>query len=303
MLSMIQYKVCPVCNSSNIESYLKVKDFTVSHNFFEIVRCTNCTVLITQSVPAESEIGKYYQSESYISHTDTQKGFINSLYHKVRKRTLSQKKKLIERYTKTQTGKILDIGCGTGAFLNVMKHSGWQVTGLEPDPSAAKIAIDKYNIQPLPSDNLFLLPDANYDAITMWHVLEHVHQLGNYLQQIEKSLKPNGTFFIAVPNYTSFDARYYKEYWAAYDVPRHLYHFSPKSMGVLLSNYGLVLDEVKPMWFDSFYVSMLSESYKNGKGNNFKAFFVGLISNLKTVFNKKKCSSLIYIIRKTKTHE
>ena len=295
---MIQYQVCPVCNSDRFDVHLKVKDYTVSQSSFEIIACKSCSVLFTQSVPNEGEIGKYYQSETYISHTDTQKGFINSLYHKVRKRTLSQKKKLIESRSKTQAGNILDIGCGTGAFLNVMKHSGWQVTGLEPDESAAKIAVDKYKIQPLPSQDLFLLPAAKYDAITMWHVLEHVHQLGNYIQQIEKCLKQNGVFFIAVPNYTSYDAGYYKEYWAAYDVPRHLYHFSPKSMEVLLSKYGLVLDAVKPMWFDSVYVSMLSEKYKNGKGNNFKAFFIGLISNLKTVFNNKKCSSLIYIIRK-----
>jgi 2-polyprenyl-3-methyl-5-hydroxy-6-metoxy-1,4-benzoquinol methylase len=295
---MAHYVYCPLCKSGLISPALSVKDYTVSSKIFEINKCDNCGGMFTQYVPSQEEIGIYYASEKYISHTDTQKGFINKLYHRIRKRTLNGKWALIDNETNMKAGNILDIGCGTGAFLNVMKNRGWQITGLEPDETARKNAMKLYGISPLSSPEIFNLQEKKYDAITMWHVLEHVHQLQEYLAQIKKVLTKNGKAFIAVPNYTSYDAVYYKEFWAAYDVPRHLYHFSPESMKKLVESHGMKLQKMRPMWFDSFYVSMLSEQYKNGKSNNIKAFITGLISNLKTVFNHSKCSSLIYIIRK-----
>jgi SAM-dependent methyltransferase len=220
------------------------------------------------------------------------------LYHAVRKRTLTAKKNLVIGETGIQKGAILDIGCGTGAFLNTMQNAGWKITGLEPDATARSKAKELYNLQPQSPEKLFELPAALFNAITMWHVLEHVHQLHEYLKQLAHLIMPDGKIFIAVPNYTSADATIYKEHWAAYDVPRHLYHFSPQSMKQLVSSYGLTVKSVKPMWFDSFYVCMLSEQYKNSKGNIIKAFCNGLISNFKTVFNKERCSSIIYIIEK-----
>jgi 2-polyprenyl-3-methyl-5-hydroxy-6-metoxy-1,4-benzoquinol methylase len=204
----------------------------------------------------------------------------------------------VQTETGKQQGKILDIGCGTGAFLNTMTLAGWESTGLEPDDAARKKAQELYNINPKPSHEIFNLPHNTYDAITMWHVLEHVHQLHEYITQLKNMLTTNGRIFIAVPNYTSYDAQYYAAHWAAYDVPRHLYHFSLASMKNLVEQHGLTIKKIKPMWFDSFYVSMLSEQYKNGKGNIVKAFFIGFVSNLKTLFNKGKCSSLIYVIGK-----
>jgi len=195
-------------------------------------------------------------------------------------------------------GEILDIGCGTGAFLNTMKAAGWGITGLEPDETARKKANDLYNISPQSPEQLFELKPASYHAITMWHVLEHVHELHAYVKQLASLITPQGRIFIAVPNYTSKDAEIYREYWAAYDVPRHLYHFSPASMEQLLSLYNLKLFAIKPMWYDSFYVSMLSEKYKTGKGNIIKAFWNGFVSNLNAVSDKSKCSSVIYIISK-----
>ena len=155
-----------------------------------------------------------------------------------------------------------------------------------------------YQVNALPSPEIFKLTPATYDAITMWHVLEHVHQLHEYIEQLKGLLKPDGRLFIAVPNYTSGDAQVYKENWAAYDVPRHLYHFSPQSMKILMKMHGLQVYKMQPMWFDSFYVSMLSEQYKNGKGNLISACWNGLLSNIKTLFNTEKCSSVIYIISK-----
>jgi 2-polyprenyl-3-methyl-5-hydroxy-6-metoxy-1,4-benzoquinol methylase len=295
---MITYTQCPVCQSTQIEDAFSAKDYTVSNEIFTVVKCNACTHMFTQNVAAQNEIGKYYQSENYISHSDTQAGLVNKLYHAVRKRTLAGKKNLLQNETGKRQGKILDIGCGTGAFLNTMKLAGWESTGLEPDDVARKKAQELYNINPKPSHEIFDLPHNAYDAITMWHVLEHVHQLHEYIAQLKNMLTANGRIFIAVPNYTSYDAQNYAAHWAAYDVPRHLYHFSPTSMKNLVEQHGLTIKKIKPMWFDSFYVSMLSEQYKNGKGNIVKAFFVGFVSNLKTLFNKEKCSSLIYVIGK-----
>ncbi|MEO8770384.1 MAG: class I SAM-dependent methyltransferase [Ferruginibacter sp.] len=295
---MIHYKNCPVCKSDAIQLAFSAKDFTVTKEDFLIWKCGNCTAMFTQDIPSQEEIGKYYQSENYISHSDTQEGFINKLYHRIRKRTLAKKMQLVKNETSLQAGTILDVGCGTGAFLNTMQQAGWKITGLEPDEGARKTAQSLYNIQPLPSPQIFELPQNTFDAITAWHVMEHVHQLHEYVDQLKKIISQNGKIFIAVPNYTSHDAAHYAAHWAAYDVPRHLYHFSPKSMSVLMEMHGMKVEKIKPMWFDSFYVSMLSEQYQNGKGNIVSAFFVGLMSNFKTVFNKRKCSSVIYIVRK-----
>ncbi len=293
---MITYTQCPVCSSNNISDALSAKDNTVSQQQFTICSCQHCTHLFTQHIPTQDAIGAFYQSENYISHSDTQQGIVNKLYHFVRKLTLQKKLQLLQKYTGKKTGSVLDIGCGTGAFLHTMQQAGWQCTGLEPDEAARKKAKELYKINAQPSQQIYNLPLQTYDAITMWHVLEHVHELHEYIAQLKKLITVDGKIFIAVPNHTSYDAAHYGKFWAAYDVPRHLYHFSPASMNKLMDLHGLVIKKMKPMWFDSFYVSMLSEKYSNGKGNLAKAFLVGLLSNIKTISNNNKCSSVIYII-------
>ncbi|MGC4099875.1 class I SAM-dependent methyltransferase [Ferruginibacter sp.] len=295
---MIHYSNCPVCSSPNIAAQLTAKDHTVSQKEFAVWHCADCTARFTQDIPEQNEIGAYYQSDNYISHSDTKKGFVNSLYHAVRKRTLNKKKELVCREVGMSKGEILDIGCGTGAFLNTMKAAGWSITALEPDDTARQKAKELYGIEAMPPQQLFHLPAATYNAITMWHVLEHVHELHAYIKQLAALIKPDGKVFIAVPNYTSKDAEIYGAGWAAYDVPRHLYHFSPASMQKLLSLYNLKLETIRPMWYDSFYVSMLSEQYKTGSGNILKAFWNGLRSNMNAISSKGKCSSVIYIISK-----
>ena len=293
---MIHYSCCPVCQSNQIQPKLTSKDHTVSQQSFGIWYCSDCTLCFTQDIPGQDSIGVFYASSDYISHSDTKEGIINRLYHLVRKRTLASKKTLVVSVTGTNRGNVLDIGCGTGAFLHAMKAAGWTITGLEPDPSARAKAMELYAVNPQEPGRLFELPAASFAAITMWHVLEHVHELHAYLKRIGELLAPGGKLFIAVPSYTSADAKAYKEYWAAWDVPRHLYHFSPGSMERLLSLHGMKLESVRPMWFDSFYVSMLSEKYRGG--NIIRAFFNGLLSNLNAIGNHRKCSSVIYIISK-----
>ena len=297
---MVTYTECPVCKNKQLQNNIVAKDYTVSNENFTIVKCITCTHMFTQNVAVQNEIGKYYASENYISHSDTQNGIVNKLYHTIRKKTLQTKLQLLQKETGLQTGNVLDIGCGTGAFLHTMQNAGWNIEGLEPDYTARNKAVELYKITAKASEKIFELQAYAYDAITMWHVLEHVHELQAYIAQLKKMIRTKGKIFIAVPNYTSYDAKHYKEHWAAYDVPRHLYHFSPKSMAALLSSHGLKIDAIKPMWYDSFYVSMLSEKYKNGKGNIVKAFCIGLLSNLNAFFNREKCSSLIYVISKNK---
>ena len=296
MPGTIIYSTCPCCNSNDLSFALPAKDHTVSGEVFDIWQCNTCTLRFTQGAPGKNEIEKYYRSENYISHSDIKKGFINSLYHYVRKRTINAKRKLIEKRTKLSSGNILDIGAGTGTFLNMMDRSGWQVTGLEPDEVARENAKAIYGLRLQQPGELFNLPAGSFDAITLWHVLEHVHDLHAYMNRLKILLKPEGRLFIAVPNYTSYDANIYRQYWAAYDVPRHLYHFSPAAMSQLLLNHSLQLKEIQPMWYDSFYVSLLSEKYRSGKNNFISGAWNGYISNCKALFDRERCSSLIYIV-------
>ncbi len=298
MSEVITYRQCPICKSSNINFAITAKDYTVSKENFEVWECTDCTVRFTQNIPSANEIGRYYKSQDYVSHSDTKKGIINRLYHWVRSFTLSSKKRLICKLTTLKTGTLLDVGAGTGAFAATMKKAGWQVTGLEPDETARQNAKQNHQLELNSPEELYNQPSDHYDAITMWHVLEHVHDLHGYLDTFKRILKPNGTLFIAVPNYTSFDADTYQEFWAAYDVPRHLYHFSPHSMDILAEQHGMQVIAHKPMWFDSFYVSMLSEQYKNGYNNLITAFWNGWLSNWEAFSDTSKCSSVIYVIRK-----
>jgi SAM-dependent methyltransferase len=296
----VHYSQCPVCSGTSISPLLTTRDHTVSGEEFTIWQCADCTLRFTQDVPDEVAIGPYYKAEAYISHTNTSRGLINNLYQKVRNLTMKQKASTIASETGLSTGRLLDVGCGTGAFLNAMKREGWQITGLEPDADARRVARELYRIEPLEASSLYDLPEGSFDAITLWHVLEHVHDLHGYVTQLRKLLKPTGKLFIAVPNYHSADAETYRINWAAYDVPRHLYHFTPKAISTLMDLHGLRVAAKKPMWFDSFYISMLSSQYKNGKTNWIGATLAGLGSNLAALRNRDRCSSLTYIIERAK---
>lgn len=289
---------CPICGHSNVTFFSRVKDYSISQETFSLCNCSSCHFLFTADAPGHAEIGKYYASDAYISHTDSKKGLIENLYQIVRKQTLSGKRKLINQFFNLRKGSILDYGCGTGAFLHEMKSHGWKVDGIEPDEGARRKAEQLNGITIGLPDTLSVLPNASFDIITMWHVLEHVHNLNEVIEQLKQLLTPNGKLIVAVPNYTSQDAAHYGTYWAAYDVPRHLYHFSPFAMECLMKNHGLQIVHKKGMWFDSFYVAMLSEKYKYGKINYLRAFLIGLYANFKAYLNIEKCSSLIYIISK-----
>jgi len=298
MNNRIHYSHCPVCSSPQINPLVTVKDHSVSGESFVVWQCSQCSLRFTQDVPDAESIAPYYKSEAYISHTNTSKGLINKAYQTVRTFTLKQKAKLIQKYTGRQQGKLLDVGAGNGAFLLQMKSEGWEITGVEPDADARKVALRDFGLPLLDMGCMETLPAAHFDAITMWHVLEHVHDLHGQIERLKSLLKPKGKLLVAVPNYQALDADIYKLYWAAYDVPRHLYHFAPSAVQALMQQHGLKIVATKPMWFDSFYISLLSSKYKNGKSRWIGSFISGLRSNLKALSDKNKCSSLIYIIEK-----
>lgn len=280
---------------SNNNIYITVKDYSVSGEEFELLLDEELQMLKTYPQPTPDKLGAYYESDDYISHTDGKRSLFEKLYHTVKQKALRDKIKLIEGFQPGK-GKILDIGAGTGDFLVMAKSNGWEIVGLEPSPKARAIAQNK-GVTFL--EKLSQMPDHSADVITMWHVLEHVPDVENQIAELKRILKPGGTIIIAVPNFKSYDAWYYGKYWAAYDVPRHLWHFSKTSIKLLCEKQEMELIKILPMKFDSFYVSLLSEKYKTGKMNFIKGFFTGLRSNLKAARNFEY-SSHIYVIKTAK---
>ena len=287
-------KNCPVCGSDKFAPFLSGKDYFLSGEKFEISKCSSCGFRFTNPRPEAAELGRYYESTDYISHSDTRKGIFASVYQIVRKYTLSRKLVMISKFQKT--GEILDIGCATGQFLKYMSDHGWNATGIEPDEKTRARAISEYGLRVFPEEKLNVFNPASFDVITMWHVLEHVSDLNGRMAQLENLLKPDGTLIIAVPNCEAPDAKKYGEFWAGYDLPRHLYHFTKSDIKLLVEKFGFTIVNILPMKFDAFYVSLLSEKYKYGKMRWLPAIWNGFWSNLKS--GQNKChSSLIYVIK------
>jgi 2-polyprenyl-3-methyl-5-hydroxy-6-metoxy-1,4-benzoquinol methylase len=276
--------------------FISVEDYSVSKEIFELYKDESLDLLITTPQPKIEDLPKYYESEDYISHTDSKRSLFEKTYHFIKNIALKNKLNLINNLQKNK-GSLLDIGAGTGDFLIVAKENGWNTIGIEPNSKAKESAIRKGVHF---SESLQELENHSFDVITMWHVLEHVPNLENQIQELKRLIKPNGTIIIAVPNFNSYDANYYGKFWAAYDVPRHLWHFSKTAIKGLFLNHDIHLHKVLPMKFDSFYVSLLSEKYKSGKMNYIKAFYIGLKSNL--IGNQNlEYSSHIYVLKPTKS--
>lgn len=275
----------------NLQSYLKCKDYTVSNEEYEVMFNKEFDMLVTTPVP--KNISDYYKSEDYISHTDSKKSLLDKVYQSVKNITLKRKLKLLNSFNTTSKN-ILDVGAGTGDFLKVCATNSWNVFGTEPDEGARKIALEKgINLQ----EDLSKFKNQKFDVITLWHVLEHVGNLQEYITTLNNLLSEKGRLIIAVPNYKSDDAKHYKQFWAAFDVPRHLWHFSQTSISKLFTEVNMSVDKTLPMKFDAYYVSLLSEKYKSGKMNPIKSFYRGFLSNLKAK-TTKEYSSLIYVLKK-----
>ncbi|MEI6059350.1 MAG: class I SAM-dependent methyltransferase [Bacteroidota bacterium] len=287
-------KNCPVCGLESFEPFLSGKDYFLTDEIFGIVQCNKCSFRFTNPRPKVDELGKYYQSAEYISHSDTRKGAFAWVYQQVRKYTLGRKLAMIQTFQ--PKGEILDIGCATGQFLQYMGSHGWKTSGIEPDEKTRTRAISEYGLQVYPEEHLNTLARSSFDVITMWHVLEHVSGLQERMEQLRALLKPEGTLIIAVPNCEAYDAQKYGVFWAGYDLPRHLYHFSKTDMKLLMEKNGFTIVKIVPMRFDAFYVSLLSEKYKHGKMRWLPAIWNGFWSNLISSGGKGH-SSLIYVIK------
>lgn len=277
----------------NLQPFFSCKDHLVSGEEFNLLYSEEFDLLLTSPKPSEEKLPNYYKSDAYISHTDSSETIFDKIYQQVKSVMLKKKASLMRKYH-PEKGSVLDIGAGTGDFLKTTKAHGWESNGVEPSKGARKKASEKgISIAKNSAD----FPDEYFDAISMWHVLEHVSDLEVQLNELSRLLKKDGTLFIAVPNFKSYDAKHYKEFWAAYDVPRHLWHFSKKSISKLFQAFHFEVVEIVPLKFDAYYVSLLSEKNKTGKQHYFRAFFNGFLSNLKANTSKEH-SSHIYVLKR-----
>ena len=293
---MILLDNCPACSGSNLLKKLECIDHSTSKEKFTIVSCETCDFTFTNPRPKDNSLGEYYKSDMYISHTNNTKGIFNWMYHKVRKYAIGTKLNLLKKTSNKKNH--LDIGCGTGEFLNACKNAGYDTKGIEPSKLARQQAIKNFDLLVSENTNLDQFENGQFDSISMWHVLEHVPSINKTIKELKRILSEKGKVIIAVPNHKSFDAQHYKEYWAGWDVPIHLWHFSKSSIEQLFIKYDFKLIETKPMLFDSFYVSLLSEEFKVGRKNYLKGFAIGLKSNIIGIFTKRGSSSLIYVFER-----
>jgi len=295
---MTHHTLCPLCSSSNISLFLECKDHFVSKEVFSLFKCTSCNFIFTQDYPREESIDRYYESDDYVSHDDTAKGFFNRIYRIARNLMLDKKKIIVESNTKKRNGRLLDIGSGTGHFAALMKNNGWEVTGIEPNNKARTYAVKRFGLSILQPKGISDLPENSFDCITLWHVLEHFHEPFKHAAEIKRLLKPGGTCIVALPNSNSYDAEYYREYWAAYDVPRHLWHFTPRTFELFAVKAGLDFNGIKCLPLDVFYISALSEKYKGTRLFFLAGMIKGLWFAVLSCFNREKRSSLIYFLKK-----
>lgn len=295
---LVRINNCPLCNGSEFKTFIKGKDFFLSGESFDIVSCSGCKFKFTNPVPKPDLLPGYYESDEYISHSQSQKGLQRRIYHVVRNYAIRSKISMIKRFK--PKGSLLDIGCGTGEFLKAIQKKDFFTIGIEPNLKARTTAKELNKLTVVDKIDK-LSSGAKFDVVTLWHVLEHINDINLIFHQIKNLLNEDGLLIVAVPNADSFDAKYYKEYWAAYDLPRHLYHFKKGTMDLLAGKFNFEIIKIKPMIFDSFYVSFLSEKYKNGKANYLKSFSIGLVSNFKAFFQQDNYSSLIFILKTKKT--
>jgi len=287
---------CIVCGS--IDSSLKFicRDNLTGSGSFDIHACTNCGFTFTMNPPPEQEIEKYYDAGEYISHSDTKKGLTNALYHLTRSLMLRRKRNMIRKLTGLKRGTLLDLGCGTGYFAAFMKESGWKVTGLEVNEQAANHARESFNLEVIDVSQLPGLRERSFDCITLWHVLEHFHDPLSYMTVINRLLSPGGKCIIAMPNSSSFDARHYGSHWAAWDVPRHLWHFNPVTLRRFAENHGFTVTHVKSLSFDVFYISILSERYRGANLPFITGMAKGLWFAILSLFCRQRSSSLAFVL-------
>lgn len=297
-MTVITHDKCPLCKSSAIKKRFACVDEFATGEQFDIFECTACGLAFTQNVPDEKEIDRYYESPTYISHSNTSKGLVNRVYHIVRRIMLQKKARKVEKLTGLKSGKLLDYGAGTGHFARLMEKRGWHVTAIEKNGKARELALKEFGFEMRPVEALSAIKDRELDVITMWHVMEHIQDPDKMWDELHRILDDRGIAIIAVPNSASYDALKYKEHWAAYDVPRHLWHFTPGTIAQWGEKHGFVLDGQYTMPFDGFYISMLSEQYKGSRLHTIRGFWNGFKGWLAQCHRRSASSSIIYVFGK-----
>ncbi len=297
-MKKLTIKACPLCGGTQLKRTLTCVDHYASGERFHLCRCEDCGFIFTQDVPVEAEIGRYYETPDYISHSDTRKGAMNSVYHWVRSYMLGHKARLVARQAHREEGRLLDIGTGTGYFADTMQRRGWQVEAVEKNAGARNFAKEHFGLEVKPDTALNEFASASFDVITMWHVMEHLEHLNETWEALNSLLKEKGVLIVAVPNCSSFDAQKYGTDWAAYDVPRHLWHFTPATIRQFSSKHGFIMAESHPMPFDAFYISMLTEKNKHRSFPFLRGVFTGSLAWFSALVKKERSSSMIYVFRK-----
>ena len=296
---MVHHNVCPLCSSEKTGLQYSCVDHFASGKNFAVFKCSQCGFLFTQDYPDENEIAEYYESDSYISHNDEAEGFSNKLYRVARSLMMHRKKKLIRNITRLKTGTLLDIGSGTGYFAGTMKKSGWQAKGIEINERARKFSISHFGLDVATPDKVSSVDSNSFDCITLWHVLEHFYDPLTYISEIYRLLKPGAACIIALPNCSSFDAEHYRQFWAAWDVPRHLWHFNPETFSLFSEKTGFMLEDLRILPLDVFYISQLSEKYRGSSLPFIKGISKAAYFSILSFFKKKRSSSVVYILRKS----
>ena len=285
---------CPVCNGTRFERFLDVTDHFLSGEMFRILACGDCGFRFVSPRPVASDIGRYYESDRYISHDASSMNLFNLAYRFARRWSVGMKYSVVAKHA--GPGDILDIGCGTGEFLHHCARKGHKVAGVEINTKARDFATGRYGITTTADLTSMAGTGRIFRCITLWHVLEHLHELNTSLETIRTLMAPGGTLVVAVPNSNSSDAEHYREFWAAYDVPRHLYHFTADTLTRLMKNHGLALRATLPQKLDAYYVSLLSGQYRSGRRSYPEAIRQGFRSNCGASRNQRGHSSQIFIL-------
>ncbi|MBN2614277.1 MAG: methyltransferase domain-containing protein [Bacteroidales bacterium] len=294
---MVEIEKCPICGETHSTEYLRTKDYFLTGEQFTLKQCAGCGFVFTSPRPDDVKLSHYYQSNNYLSHHSRGFSPLRLVYQFLRKRNIRNKFRLVSQFS--SIGSLLDIGCGTGELLDYFQNQGWKATGIEPDATARNFASDRWGLTVYGEDQIPTIENESYDVITMWHVLEHVSNLNERISDIHRILKNKGNFVAAVPNFLSWDAQHYGSYWAAWDLPRHLFHFSQKNIIQLTEKHGFKYIKSIPMVWDSYYISLMSEQYKGNRLPYFNAIKNGMKSNSKGRKNGNGYSSMIYIFEKS----
>lgn len=295
---MAERGACLVCGQSGFTDLYSAIDHLVSGDSFLIRRCNACSFCFTCDTPSEKEIDRYYLSEDYISHSDKRLSLTDRLYHLARSCMLGRKHRLVTAVTRKKTGTLLDAGSGTGYFASYMQQRGWKVTGIELSEQARNYSASRFGITAVAPAALMNMPARSADCITFWHVIEHLYDPAMWMREAGRILKDDGKCLIALPNLASADAKWFGRRWAALDVPRHLWHFTPATMTRFVSDNGFTCNKIRSLPLDVFYISVLSYRNRGCRLSLIRGLMTGALLSVSSFFRKYGASSLIYELSK-----